>query len=405
MALKLNRLNARLVATLAEPGRHADGGGLYLIVDPSGAKRWAFLFRAGGRRREMGLGGLSSVPLALARELAAEMRKTVALGGDPINGRKTATATPTFGEFADRYLEAKNPGWRNAKHRAQWAMTLSKYAAPLRGKRIDAIAAEDVLEVLKPIWMTRSATASQLRGRIEAVLDAARAAGHRSGENPARWKGHLAQLLPKRQKLTRGHHAAMAYDRVPAFARSLRARNGAAALALEFLILTAARSGEAMGARWSEIDTQAKLWIIPKERMKAGREHRVPLSDRALAILAAARLGSEGVDAYVFPGQRRARPLSTMAFAKLLQRAGFGDVTPHGFRSAFRDWVGDKTHFPREIAEAALAHAVGDETELAYRRGDALEKRRRLMDAWSDFLDGRKAARIVKFSTAIGRGK
>jgi integrase len=189
----------------------------------------------------------------------------------------------------------------------------------------------------------------------------------------------------------------MAYDRVPAFARSLRARNGVAALALEFLILTAARSGEAIGARWSEIDLEAKLWTIPKERMKAGREHRVPLSDRALEVLAAARLRREGVDAYVFPGQRRGRPLSNMACARLLLRAGLGDVTVHGFRSAFRDWAGDKTHFPREIAEAALAHAVGDETELAYRRGDALEKRRRLMDAWSDFLDGRKAGRIVKF--------
>jgi integrase len=326
MALKLNRLNARLIATLAEPGRHADGGGLYLIVDPSGSKRWAFLFRAQGRRREMGLGGLASVPLALARELAADMRKMVALGGDPINGRKAARTRPTFGEFADRYLETNEHGWRSLKHRAQWATTLSKHAAQLRGKRIDAIAAEDVLEVLKPIWTTRPETASRLRGRIEAVLDAARAAGHRSGENPARWKGHLAQLLPKRQKLTRGHHAAMAYDRVPAFARSLRERNGAAAFALEFLILTATRTGETMGARWSEIDLEAKLWTIPKERMKAGREHRVPLSDRVLSILTAARLREEG-DGHVFPGQRRGRPLSSMACAMLLRRAGLGDVT------------------------------------------------------------------------------
>jgi integrase len=401
MALKLNRLNARRIATITKPGRHADGGGLYLYVDASRAKRWRFVFRKDGRKREMGFGGLDTVSLGLARELAAEARKTVALGGDPILRRSTAKMTvPTFGKFADQFLETKNPGWRNAKHRYQWAMSLGQYAASLRAKPLDVINTEDVLEVLKPIWSTKSETASRIRGRIEQVLDAARAAGHRSGENPARWKGHLDQLLPRRRKLARGHHPAMPYGDVPAFMEALRKRTEGAAAALEFLILTATRTGETIYARWSEIDLEVRLWTIPKARMKANRDHRVPLSGRALAILEKAarrRCGTDG-DEYVFPGQRRGRPLSNMVFAMLLRRAGVGHVTAHGFRSSFRDWAGDRTHFPREVAEAALAHAVGDETEVAYRRGDALEKRRRLMDAWSEFLEGGKDARVFQIS-------
>jgi integrase len=271
-------------------------------------------------------------------------------------------------------------------------MTLTKYAAPLRDKPLDAIQTDDVLSVLTPLWQTKNETASRLRGRIERVLDAARAKGLRSGENPARWRGHLDHLLPKRQKLSRGHHAALPYADVPELVADLRNREGAAALALEFLILTAARSGEVLGAKWNEIDRDAKVWTVPAERMKAGREHRVPLTQRALQILATVEQVRTGD--YVFPGQRHGRPLSVMSMEMLLRRMKV-DVTVHGFRSSFRDWAGECTSFPREIAEAALAHTVGDETERAYRRGDALEKRRKLMAAWASFCEPKMVENVV----------
>lgn len=393
MARQVNRLSARAVATATKPGRHADGGGLYLVVDPSGAKRWAFLFRRDGKLREMGLGGLTSVPLARARELAGECRAEVAAGRNPIEARKANRAVPTFGAAADAYVKSKSPEWRNAKHAAQWTMTLTKYAAPLRSKPVNEIGTDDVLEVLRPIWRTKPETASRLRGRIEHVLDAARAAGHRTGENPARWRGHLDKLLPKRQRLSRGHHAALPYPEVPAFVVELRKREAVAALALEYTTLTAARSGETLGARWPEIDLDAKVWTVPPERMKAGREHRVPLSGRALEILK--QLAEVRTSEFVFPGQKRGRPLSVMALEMVLRRMKLENVTVHGFRSSFRDWAGECTSFPREIAEAALAHTVGDQTERAYRRGDALEKRRKLMDAWASFLAAPKAAGTV----------
>ena len=395
MPRQYNKLNARAVAALTKPGRHSDGAGLYLFVDRGGAKRWIFLFRQNGRLREMGLGGLRSVPLAMAREIAADCRKTSASGGDPIAARKrTSTSTPTFGAFADKFLETKNPGWRSEKHRAQWKMTLEVYAAPIRGKPVDAITTEDILGVLKPIWTQKSDTASRLRGRIEAVLDAARAAGHRTGENPARWKGHLAQLLSKRRKLTRGHHAALPYQDVPGFLEALRGRSGVASLALEFAVLTAARSGEVFGARWDEIDLEAKLWTVPANRMKVNRDHRVPLSDRALAILG--ELQKARTSEYVFPGQRARQPLSVTTLEMVLHRMKLENATVHGFRSSFRDWAGDRTSFPRELAEAALAHAVGDETEAAYRRSDALEKRRKLMDAWAAYCEPKVASSVVR---------
>ena len=400
---KTKRLSARSVASLSAPGRHADGEGLYLLVDSGGAKRWVFLFRwkvAGekgpGKLREMGLGGLSAVSLADAREKAVAARQALANGRNPIDERKAAEAArqsaTTFGAFADALVEELRPGFRNAKHHAQWSMTLRTYAGPLRDKPLDAIQTVDVLAVLKPIWQSKSETASRLRGRIERVLDAARAQGLRSGENPARWRGHLDHLLPKRQKLTRGHHAAMPYTDVPDFIADLRRREAVAALALEFCILNASRSGEVLGAKWAEIDQKAKVWTVPPERMKGGREHRVPLSARSLQILEqveAVRTGD-----FVFPGQKRGRPLSSMALEMLLRRMAV-DVTTHGFRSSFRDWAGEATSFPREIAEAALAHVVGDETERAYRRGDALEKRRKLMEAWAGFIGMPRAAGTV----------
>lgn len=396
MALALNKLSARGVASITKPGRHGDGGGLYLVVDKSGAKRWVFLYRRDGTLREMGLGGLKSVTLARARELAGEARANLQAGVDPIAAKNNApVAVPTFGEEADDFIEAMKPQFRNEKHIAQWEMTLRDYAASLRPKRVDQITTADVLEVLKPIWLAKPETAARLRGRIERVLDAAKARGHRSGENPALWRGHLDKLLPKRRKLSRGHHAAMPYEDVPAFVADLRQRDAMAARALEFTILTAARSGETFGLTWKEIDLEAALWVVPAKRMKAGREHRVPLTPRAVEILTElAELGAEP-DAYVFPGQKEGRPLSVMSMDMILRRMKV-DFTVHGFRSSFRDWAGEETSYPREVAEAALAHVVGDETERAYRRGDALEKRRKLMLAWTNYCEPKKLANVLE---------
>ncbi|HEY8033000.1 MAG TPA: integrase arm-type DNA-binding domain-containing protein [Methylocella sp.] len=400
MGTAVRKLSARAVATIVEPGRHSDGEGLYLNVTPSGARSWLFIWKKGGKRREMGLGSAGGVTLARARELASACRAQVAAGLDPIEARDTAakakSETPTFGRVADALIAAKESEWRNPKHRAQWRMTLETYAAPLRSRPVDEIDTAAVLDVLKPLWQAKPETASRLRGRIEAVLDAAKAQGHRSGENPAAWRGHLAHLLPKRGILTRGHHAAMAYDDVPAFVARLREREALAALALEFCILTAARSGEVLGARWAEIDLAAKVWTVPAERMKAAREHRIPLSERSLTILE--RLTEARTGELVFPGQRAGRPLSVMAMEMLLRRMDQNAVTVHGFRSAFRDWAGNETHFPREVAEAALAHVVGDKAEQAYRRGDALEKRRALMAAWAGFCELGVGSNVVSLT-------
>jgi integrase len=407
MARTLNRLKAKQVETLG-PGRHADGGGLYLDREEQGRSRWLFMWTRNGKRREMGLGpaGRDGVSLADAREKAAKARDVVREGGDPIEARKVAAAVPqriwTFGDVADDFVSALSPQWRNEKHRAQWRMTLRDYAAPLRPLPVAQVDTAAVLEVLQPIWQVKPETASRLRGRIERVLDAAKARGLRSGENPARWRGHMDHLLPKRQKFTRGHHAALPYAAVPKFMAQLREREAVAALALEFLTLTAARSGEVLGAKWDEIDLEAKVWTVPAAHMKAGREHRVPLSERAVEILqtvAPLADGAGAATAPIFPSQQRGKPLSSMALAMLLRRMKM-DCTVHGFRSSFRDWAGEASTFPREIAEAALAHTVGDATERAYRRGDALEKRRKLMDAWAGFIGNRGAAKVLPFNRA-----
>lgn len=376
------RLTSRTVDT-AKPGKHADGGGLYLIVSESGSRKWVLRYMRDGRAREMGLGAATGANLAQARMRALEAASKLAAGVDPINDKARASGVPTFAELADEVRKSLAAGFRNEKHRAQWKMTLETYAAPLRALRVDAIETADVLACLKPIWTTKPETASRVRGRIEKVLDAAKARGFRTLENPARWRGHLDHLLPKPGKLTRGHHAAMPYADVPAFVAALREREGVAPLALEFAILTAARSGEVMGARWGEMDLEAKVWTIPGNRMKAGREHRVPLSRRALAIVKS--LGEAKTSEFVFPGIKIGKPLSSMALDMVLRRMKI-DVTVHGFRSSFRDWAGNETHFPREIAEQALAHVIGDKAEQAYRRGDALERRRALMEAWASFI-------------------
>jgi integrase len=386
--MKSNRLTARRVET-AKPGKYEDGHGLRLVVSPSGARKWVFRFMRAGKRIEMGLGSVPTVSLAEAREKAADARRLVKAGKNPVAVRRAQQAAQadgeTFGPFALKLIDTIEKGFRNEKHRAQWRTTLTAYAAPIWNKRLADIDTDDVLACLNPIWQAKAETASRVRGRIERVLDAAAARGLRSRDNPARWRGHLANLLPKRQKLARGHHAAMPFDDVPTFLARLREVEGVSARALEFTILTAARSGEVLGARWSEIDPESKLWTVPASRMKASREHRVPLPDQAVEILSTLLQTKTGN--HVFPGVKRGKPLSVMALTMVMRRMGQGQFTVHGFRSAFRDWAGERTNFPREIAEAALAHVVGDATERAYRRGDALEKRRALMEAWAKFCE------------------
>lgn len=407
-------MTVRQVEAAAKPGMYADGDGLYLQVregkakegkEAKPAKSWIYRFQYEGKRREMGLGSVADISLVQARRLAAAQRETLLGGVDPIEAKRTAEPPkiiPTFGEAADDYIKAHEAGWRNSKHAAQWRMTLGDaYCKVLRAKRVDGIMVSDVLEVLKPVWLIRPETASRVRGRIEAVMDAAKAQGHRSGENPAAWRGNLKHLLPARSKLTRGHHAAMPYKDVADFMKRLREQEGMTALVLEFTVLTAARSGEVLGMTWGEVDEAAKVWTVPGKRMKGAREHRVPLSGAALAVLLKARTvrQDDKAETYVFPGARKGKPLSNMTMEMLLRRMKV-DFTVHGFRSSFRDWAGEVSTFPRDIAEAALAHIVGDKVEAAYRRGDALEKRRTMMEAWASFIEPRTGAKVSQFRRA-----
>jgi integrase len=388
-----SKLTARKVET-AKPGKYSDGGNLYLIVSDTGARKWVLRFTWRGRAKEMGLGSASTVPLADARDKADSARRKIAQGLNPIDERKRDGGIPTFGEMADDVRETLSAGFRNEKHKAQWKSTLDTYAAPLRAKPVDTIATDDVLAVLKPIWTTKAETASRVRGRIEKVLDAAKAKGFREGENPARWRGHLDHLLPRPLKLARGHHAALPYEDVAAFIAKLRTREATSALALELCILTAARSGEILGMRWPEIDLDKKIWTVPANRMKAGRQHRVPLSPRAVTIVR--QLEKLKAGDFVFPGQTRNKPLSNMAMEMVLRRMNVQDATVHGFRSSFRDWAGNVSSFPREVVETALAHVIGDKAEQAYRRSDALEKRRKLMDAWGAYCEERAVGKVVQ---------
>ncbi|MDG4898059.1 integrase arm-type DNA-binding domain-containing protein [Mesorhizobium sp. WSM4976] len=381
-------------------GRHGDGDGLWLYVNKTGTRSWVFIFIRQGIRREVGLGSYGNVSgkisLADARRRADEAREIVKNGGDPrkdMAHRRRMVKLRTFGECADELLISKENTFRNEKHAAQWKMTLTEYAQPLRKIPVGDVTTDDVVRVLRPLWTEKQETASRLRGRIEKVLDYAKAVGLRSGENPARWKGHLDHILPARQKLAKGHHAAMPYADVPAFMVELVGVDGFGARALELCILTATRSGEVLNAEWSEFDLDKALWTIPAERMKMAREHIVPLSDRALGVLQG--LQAKRLSNYVFPGVAPKRPLSNMAMTAVMRRMKKGDLTVHGFRSSFRDWAGDATNFPRDVAEMALAHKVGDETEQAYRRGSALAKRRKLMDAWSAYVSTVKGGENV----------
>jgi integrase len=391
-------LNALKVRT-ARPGIYSDGGGLYLCVSPTLSRTWVYRFSWRGARPEMGLGSVEAgVGLAEARADRDKCRQILRSGRNPIEARqeerRALAKKPTFGEIADEFLKTKAHEWANAKHREQWRWSLTEGTAALRSRQVDEIDTEAVLAVLKPIWIEKPETASRLRGRVEAVLDAAKAQGHRSGENPATWRGHLSHLLPKRPKLKRGHHAAMAYRDIPALMEKARADPGIASRALEVCILTATRTGEILGAKWSEVSRQEKVWTIPAPRMKAGREHRVPLSGGAMIVLES--LSTSRTCEFVFPSPRGKRPLSHVAMAKVLIRLGIVGATVHGFRSTFRDWAGNETNFPREIAEAALAHVIGDKAEQAYRRSDALEKRRALMEAWARHCERRETGDNVR---------
>jgi integrase len=404
MAKRLAVSSARTVETLTKAGRHNAGDNLYLSITKAGSRRWVFLYAFGGQRRELGLGSAANghVTLAQAREKAIEARKLIISGDDPVKVMgKSARAiaergVPSFGSFADDYLTAHGPKFRNDKHKAQWVMTLTTYCAPIRSKPVNEIDTTDVLKVLRPIWAKIPETASRLRGRIENVLDSAKAQGFRDGmDNPARWKGHLKSILPARQRLTRGHHAALPYDDLPALLTALRAKQATAALALELCILTATRSGETLNACWQEFDLKKALWTIPAIRMKAGHEHRIPLTSRALEILNSLyKLRSEHND-HVFAGNAKAKPLSNMAMSMLLKRMGRNDVTVHGFRSTFRDWASEQTSFPHETCEHALAHRISDKAEAAYRRGDQFEKRRKLMESWAAFCQPTTSTKVV----------
>ena len=392
MARALNRLTVRQVSAAKDPGRHADGGGLYLRITPSGARAWVFMTATAGKRIEIGLGSASSVALATARRLAAQMREAVATGGDPRAvvappASQEPAAVTTFGKFAESYIASVEAGWRNAVHRQQWRQSLRDHARGLTDLPIGDISTDDVLAILQPIWLTKSETAKRIRGRIEKILDAAKARGLRPREalNPAAWRGHLALLLPMQSKLVRGHHPALPWAEAPSFVAELRQRRAVAARCLEFVILTAARSGEALGATWDEIDLVERIWTIPAARMKAGAQHVVPLSATAVKLLENMLTGEPAKTSPIFAIDGAAR--SNMAMSMLLRRMGRPDVTVHGFRSTFRDWAGDATSHPRELVEQALAHTIQNAAERAYRRGTAVERRRELMEEWSGFLD------------------
>ena len=399
MARAINKLSARKAATVKEPGRYSDGGNLYLFISPNGGRRWTFLYRFKGKQHELGLGSAAEgqVSLAEARSRAAGERRLLSAGTDPRaakEARKQAERViPTFGAFTAEYLASHRGKWRNQKHAGQWETTIATYCGPIRTMPVNVIDTEAMLKVLQPIWTKIPETASRVRGRIEAILDAAKAKGLRTGDNPARWRGHLKTLLPARQRLTRGHHAALPYDDLPAFMADLRARQSTAALALELAILTATRTGEVINAKWPEFDLAKAIWTIPAIRMKAGHEHRIPLTAHAVKILKS--LHKLLHNDHVFPGNARGKPLSSMAMTMQLRRMKRGDITVHGFRSTFRDWASEQTSFPHETCEHALAHRISDKAEAAYRRGDQFEKRRKLMEAWASFCEPRNSAKVL----------
>jgi integrase len=408
----MGKLNPQAVARATKLGMYGDGGGLYLQVGPGGAKSWIYRFTLNGRQRYLGLGPLNEIPLKRARELAAEARQLRAEGIDPIDHRRSerlaarvaSAKVMTFQQCAEAYIAAHESGWHNPKHRAQWHSTLATYVYPVFGSLpVGEVNTGLVLQCLQPIWSSKIETASRLRGRVESILDWAKVAEYRVGENPARWRGHLDKLLPAKSKVRAvEHYAALPYGQMPGFIAELRGRQGVSALVLEFTILCASRTGEAIGARWDEFDFPAGIWTIPGKRMKSGNEHRVPLSARAVEIIRSRYEKRESE--FVFPSTRIGQPLSKTAMLKLLELMGRENLTVHGFRSSFRDWAAECTSFPAEVAEMALAHTVGSAVEKAYRRGDLFEKRRALMDEWARYCTrpADDAGKVVPFHASRG---
>lgn len=391
----IEKLKAITLERLAKkPGLHGDGGGLCLRVRSATARSWVFRYMLDGKAHEMGLGSYPEISLAQARMAATGARQLRARRKDPVGERQAARVqeladaarSMTFRHCAEKYIAAREATWRNSKHAAQWFATLETYVMPLIGDLpAQAVDVALVHRILEPIWSAKPETASRVRGRIEAILDWASTRGYRHGENPARWRGHLENLFPQRSKIRRvRHHAALPFAEVGAFIAALKRQEGLAALALQFTVMTAARTGEAIAAKWSEINLDDETWTVPAERMKSGREHRVPLSKPALVILRERHKAAAGTE-YVFPGAQKRKPLSNMAMLQTLRRMGRGNLTVHGFRSTFRDWVAECTAYPAEVAEAALAHVVASKVEAAYRRGDLFDKRRKLMSAWATF--------------------
>ena len=413
---KTGLLDPLRVTRETAPGRYGDGGGLYLEVKPGGTKVWLFRYQFQGKPKKIGLGPFSPTnSLAGARKKAQTLRALLENGIDPQKDRAERLTQQrledaramTFQQCAETFIATRENGWRNPKHRQQWRNTLSVYVYPILGKL--PVASVDVPLVLKVLhqsvpakrgkkagllWDARPDTAARVRGRIEAVLDWAKVNQYRQGENAARWQGNLGMILKKARTVK--HHAALPDAEIKTFLRDIRKEPGVATLALQFLIFMAARTGEVLGARWSEIDETAAIWTVPAERMKAGREHRVPLTAPALAVLAKAKL-LRRADDYVFPGRKNKASLSNMALLALMRRADWGDMTAHGMRSTFRDWAAEETNFPGDVAEMALAHAVSDKVEAAYRRGDLFEKRRKLMDAWAAYCESTKGGNVVQF--------
>lgn len=393
--VKINKLSVLKITSIKKPGYYNDGGGLWLQISKLGGKSWVFRYTLHKKRREMGLGSVQTVSLAEARDKTLLCRKAVHEGRDPIEEQKAMkqqaiinkSNNKSFAECATNYIDAHQSGWKNKKHVKQWQSTLSHYALPIIGKLpVLSIDTKRVSEVLEPIWHNKTETASRLRGRIEAILDWATVRGYRHGENPARWKGHLDKIFPAKNKVKKvKHFAALPYKDLASFMAMLKKREGISARALEFSILTATRSCEVRGATWLEIDLESKTWTIPAERMKAGKEHRIPLSDEAITLIK--NISQLSNSKYIFPAPRNGQ-LSDMSLTGTLRRMNFGHITQHGFRSTFRDWAGETTHYSREVIEHALAHQLADKAEAAYQRGDLLEKRSKLMADWAQFCKG-----------------
>ena len=387
-----------------KPGRYPDGGGLYLQVYKNGSRAWCFRYMLDGKAREMGLGSLNAVSLAEARKRASECRRLKCEGTDPIEARRSkrqqakleAARALTFQQCAEGYIKTHRPSWRSDKHAEQWPSTLAMYAYPIFGNLpVQTVDTSLVMKALEPLWITTPSTGGRVRGRIEAILDWAKAKGHRSGDNPARWRGHLDQLLPRLSKVRKvKHHKALPYGEMGKFMEALAGQEGMAAWALRFLILTATRTNEALLGRWNEIDIRQGVWTIPGERMKAGKEHRVPLSGAAKALLNA--LPRDPDSQYLFPGAKRGKPLSNMAMLVLLRRMGYGHITAHGFRSSFRTWAAEQTNHPHDVAEMALAHTISDQVVAAYKRGDLFMKRAKLMEDWARHCAKTQSAEIIK---------